>query len=263
VATGGTRSIAGIFARYRSLHELLFLDTVRAVRERESGVMEESDFRAFISWRDGLTLLDMDSSSFNCYYVDALVQEFEDAKFVFVIRDCFSWLDSMLNMCIFICPMMVESMVEYVRRFLGPAFEPDLTHRTADLHRALPEMMEAGLRYWGQTNGFVLQNLPPARSLVLRIGELSQNLPALADLVGVSPETLVPRLSRLNERGTQYRLLQAIDAVALEQLAEVHCSALMREFFPDITLESFLRLDRSRGVFNRAGARPEDPRPAS
>src|SRR5579871_183603 len=119
IAKTGTRSVAGIFCRYRSLHELLFEDTVRAVADRERGAMSEPEFRRFIRWRDQLTQLDVDSSSYNCYYVDVLADEFPDAKFLFVTRDCLSWLDSFLNMVFRMDPDTPAWMVNYVRRFIG------------------------------------------------------------------------------------------------------------------------------------------------
>jgi hypothetical protein len=206
MAKTGTRSVAGIFARYRSLHELLFMETVQAVADRERGVMSEDDFREFIHWRDGLTRLDVDSSSYNCYYIDVLVREFADAKFIFVIRDCFSWLDSMLNMVLFIGPSMDTWLVEYVRRFLGTGFRPDLAEYPATLRERLPGMVDAGLRYWSKTNQFVLDALPEGRSLILRAPELSHSLPRLAAFVGVPSETLMPGMSFLHQAARKYHL---------------------------------------------------------
>jgi len=48
--------------------------------------------------------------------VDVLAEEFPDAKFIFVIRDCWSWLDSLLNMVLTLGPGMSDWMVEHCRR---------------------------------------------------------------------------------------------------------------------------------------------------
>ena len=241
IAKTGTRSVAGIFARYRSLHELLFPETVAALEARERGAKGDADFRAFLRWRDALCDLDMDSSSYNCHYVDALAEEFPDAKFVFVIRDCFGWLDSMLNMALLIGPISPEWLVGYLGRFLGPSWEADLADRPADLRRRAPAMAEAGLTYWARTNRFVLEHLAMQRSLIVRASELSDSLPRVAALVGVPAETLAPELSRLHRGRTKYGILHDLDFAWLAEIAEHYCGELMREFFPRLTLADFLR----------------------
>jgi hypothetical protein len=244
LAKTGTRSIAGIFANYRSLHEYRLPDTLRAVADRESGVMSESRFREFIRGRDELTQLDMDSSSYNCYYVDVLAQEYPDAKFVFAIRDCYAWLDSFLNMVLFLGPVMADWFVVYIRRFLGPGYEYDLADRPDELLERLPDMVDAGFRYWSTMNRFVLDRLPGDRSLVLKTRDISHSLPRLASLVGVPPETLNSDLSRLNEAGAQFYLLHDVDREMLADRSAQHCADLMREFFPDVTVAGFLERNR-------------------
>ncbi|PZS09172.1 MAG: hypothetical protein DLM70_01895 [Chloroflexi bacterium] len=232
--------MGGIFDKYRTLHELLFRDTVQAVVDWQRGVMGEEEFRAFIRWRDGLCRLDMDASSFNCYYVDVLAEEFEDAKFIFAIRDCFSWFDSMLGMALAMHEETPPWMLEYFRRFLGPGFELELTEHPDELHMRLPGMVDAGMRYWSTVNQFMLHALPAPRSLVVRTHELSHSLPRLAAFVGIPPETLVPKLMHLNEARTTHRLLRAVDPAFLSDVVEEHGTELMREFFPKVTLAGFL-----------------------
>jgi hypothetical protein len=243
IAKTGTQSLAGIFSNYRSLHELLFADTVETIAKRARGAMSEADFRAFIRWRDGLTRLDVDSSSFNCFYVDVLAEEFADAKFIFVIRDCWSWLDSMLNMALRIGPGMPAWMVEHTRTILGPAFLPDLAEREAELRRRLPAIVDDGLRYWSTANHFVLRTLPPDRSLVLRLDELSSSLDRLAAFVGVPLETLCPKFSHLHRGEQKYHALPVAGRDCLLDRYRRYCSGLMDVFFPTATLDRFL--DRS------------------
>ncbi len=243
IAKTGTRSVAGIFARYRALHEFLFRDTVRAIHERECGTLTEEAFREFVRSRDALTRLDMDSSSYNCAFTDVLVQEFADAKFVFVIRDCYAWLDSMLNMSLFIGPLMTDWMADYIEKFLGPGFEMELSNRPDVLQSRLPGMVEAGLRYWATMNQFVLDNLPVDRSLILRTRELTESLPLLSSFLCVPEETLEPQLSLLNKGERKYHLLHQCDRNLLAQLSEHYCSDLMHEFFPEVILDDYLTRD--------------------
>ncbi|MGI8827267.1 MAG: hypothetical protein ACR2JC_16810 [Chloroflexota bacterium] len=83
--------------------------------------------------------------------------------------------------------------------------------------------------------------------------ELSQSLPRLAVLVGVPEVTLVPHLSLLNCASTKYHTLQKVDRDLLSAVFERHCADLMREFFPDVTLGSFL--ERPSGPGHAQGGR--------
>ncbi|HLJ68092.1 MAG TPA: sulfotransferase [Chloroflexota bacterium] len=240
LAKTGTRSVAGMFAAYRALHEFLFSETARAVMERERGTGDEARFRAFVRRRDQLAQLDMDSTSCTCYFVDVIAQEFPDAKLLFVVRDCLSWLDSLLNMVLFAGPMMGPWMEGYFRRFLGPGYHRNLARDEGELLAALPDMVERGLEHWSATNRFVLQHLPGDRSLIVRTRDLSRSLPAVAGFVGVPPETLLPDMSHLNGARYRYDLLRRIEPALLAQWVECHCGDLMRDLFPGVTVSRFL-----------------------
>jgi hypothetical protein len=257
MAKTGTQSVAGIFSNYRSLHELLFADTVETVARRARGEMREDEFRAFIRWRDQLTRLDVDSSSYNCFYADVLAAEFPDAKFIFVIRDCWSWLDSLLNMVLRIGPTMPEWMFEHCRTLLGPDLLRDLATRENECRRRLPALVDHGLRYWSEANRFVLRALPPERSLIVRTNELSDSIPDLAALVGVPPETLRTDHSHLHRADTKYHLLHAVDRDFLADRHREHCADLMDAHFPGVTLDGFLARSARARDDGPIGARSE------
>jgi hypothetical protein len=235
IAKTGTQSVAGIFANYRSLHEYLFADTVEAVERRANGQMSDAEFREFIRWRDGVARLDVDSSSYNAFYVDVLADEFADAKFIFVIRDCWSWLDSMLNMVLAGGLLMPDWMAEHCRTILGAAYAPSLGQDEAELQRRLPRLVRDGLEYWARANRFVLEALPLERSIVLRTSELSNSLPALADFVGVEVSTLRADLRHVHRGERHYHALQRVDDDTLRDAYTDDVARLMQQFFPEAT----------------------------
>jgi Sulfotransferase domain len=239
IAKTGTQSVASIFANYRSLHELLFPDTVETIARRAKGTLDESAFREFVRWRDGLARLDVDSSSYNAHYVDVLADEFPDAKFIFVIRDCWSWLDSMLNMGLQFGKDMPDWMIEHCRTILGPEFAPRIG---ADLPRRMPSMAQAGLSYWSWLNEFVVKHLPTERSIVVRTAELSTSLNRLAAFVGVPEETLRHDLRHVHRGQVRYHSLQMVNPRVLLEYA-AGCRGLMQDFFPGVSLEKFLQQD--------------------
>jgi hypothetical protein len=240
IAKTGTQSVAGIFANYRSLHEFLFADTVEAIGRRATGDLTSTEFREFIRWRDGLARLDVDSSSYNSFYADVLAEEFADARFIFVIRDCWSWLDSMLNMALLIGPGMPPWMVEHCRTILGPEFQPDLAERTRELEERLPSLVDAGLRYWSEANRFVLRALPEDRSLILRTAELSDSLPRIAQFAGVSADTLRADLRHVHRARRRFNALRVVDPELVLRRYRADCADLMARFFPGLGLQEFL-----------------------
>jgi hypothetical protein len=233
IAKTGTQSVAGIFANYRSLHEYLFADTVEAVARRASGELTDSAFREFIRWRDGLARLDVDSSSYNAFYVDVLADTFADARFIFVIRDYWSWLDSMLNMVLGSGAFMPEWMTDHCRTILGPAYAPSLGDDAEELSKRLPRLVHDGLAYWSKANRFVLDALPTDRSIQLRTSELSDSLPRLSAFVGVPTASLRRDLRHVHRAGRQFHALRMLGA---EERCAAYASAgrgpLMQRFFP-------------------------------
>src|SRR5689334_21825647 len=93
----GTTSMAGIFSAYRSGHEFMFREMMTALGHRALGTMTDEEIRNLVVERDRLGYLEFDSVSFAWSYVDILSREYPDARFFLTIRDCYSWLDSILN----------------------------------------------------------------------------------------------------------------------------------------------------------------------
>ena len=61
------------------------------------GSLQNSDLTAYIKKRDRSRYLEVDSSQVNAFLLDILLQEFSEARFILTIRDCYSWLDSIIN----------------------------------------------------------------------------------------------------------------------------------------------------------------------
>jgi len=240
IAKTGTESISTIFSNYRSLHEYFFADTVEAIQARATGAMSDAQFREFIRWRDGVVRLEVDSSSYNSFYVDVLAQEFADAQFIFVIRDCWSWLDSMLNMALHFGSVMPRWMTDHCQTILGPAYAPDLEQDQTQVAQRLPELMVCGLDYWSRANQFVLDWLPPERSLTLRTCDLSASLACLAAFVGVPLRTLRADLAHVHRVQRRYHLLRTAQPAAIMAAWTDDCARLMQRFYPDLPLEPTL-----------------------
>ena len=244
----GTTSIAHVFSRYRSGHEFWYPQTATALARFRGGELTEAEFRAFLRQRDEAGQLEMDSASFSSGYLDILTDEFADAKFLFTIRDRYSWLDSLLNLGLTIGSGMPRWMIDYGRRALGVAGGPDDAFASRDrLVAAMPELIDGFLHFWASRNREVLARLPEGRSLVLRTPDIRRSIPQIAALLGIPEDTLDASRSHSFEADRRYHVLESLDRDWLDERFSRAGADLMERFFPDATLDGFLAASRSRG----------------
>ncbi|NJN68526.1 MAG: radical SAM protein [Chloroflexaceae bacterium] len=239
----GTTSVAALFRQhYRAAHEYQFQATVEHVTGWHNGTISPDAFRAFLLRRDAEGTLEVDSSSFNHYYLDILIEEFPDARFVFTVRDCYSWLDSYLNMLLRWRRHLEETgtevprwQAEYGRVQFG-VFDPQGFTSPEALREHLPDLADRFLQCWGNYNRRVLSLLallPEERTLIVRTSELSASLSRLADFAGVPHETLAARDSHGNRAPQKLDILKLVGRARLEQSATRHCLDVMERLFPE------------------------------
>jgi hypothetical protein len=238
----GTTSITGIFARsYRSRHEFLALEVYAVLEAWEKGEATEADVRDFIRRRDGLGSLEMDSAGFHHHFIRLLVETFPDAKFVFTLRDCYSWLESLMRY-ILNAGVGGGAFLGWGRKKLGLPF--DLAYRDADARKALQPVLDRCLpdfvRYWEQGNQAVLDAVPSARLLVVRTHELTDSRARLADFLALPRESLDWERSHELKAVSDWSLGANLSREQLGGLASVADCPLMQRFFPGYTLESCL-----------------------
>jgi hypothetical protein len=239
VKTGST-SMAGIFERYRSAHEFMSRESAEAIGRHASGEISREALTDFVRRRDALGTLELDSASFSHSYADILVDEFPSAVFIVTIRDCYSWLDSLLNMLPSIAPYMPDWVVEYGQKVNAGRLPPAVLASRETLLQHLPELVESGLRLWSGANERLLRVLPLDRTLIVRTNEISCNLDRIADFVGVPATTLSPERSHLFPAREKLGLLHEVEFQFLEERFTYYCRDLMREMFPGYSLRDFL-----------------------
>ena len=240
----GTTSMAGLFSKYRAAHEFMFPETTRAISDYKTGLISREEFVDFLHARDQKGNLEMDSSSFNFNYVDILVDEYPDAKFIATIRDCYSWLDSMLNMLLVLD--IKDWMIDFGARSFGIRVTQDMISSRENIIRALPHMLDGLLKYWAEGQQFTLDNLPMESSLVIRTEEISESLERIAHFLGVPEDTLSPEQSHLFKAAKKFNILHDMDFNLLQEKFQMHCATLMQKYFPNCTLEGFLRKPEKR-----------------
>lgn len=231
----GTHSLAAVFGRpIRSGHEPKLRAAMKELAAHANGERSFDQLRAFVRARDVRLRLDVDSSHVNAYLAAALVAEFDDARFVLTIRDCYSWLDSALNHT-----MNTGSWNEIDRRYLEFWFgtlSPEYSEHDVFLREHHLLSVDCYLSAWARHNEAVLSAVPAEQLLVVRTNEIADRLHEIADFAGIPRQHLAPHFSAQGQARTKHGLLERIDRAYLEERAAARCGELMRRYFPGATL---------------------------
>ncbi len=70
---------------------------MKIARRHSDGDLTDTQARDILRGLDRRMWLELNSSWINYFLLEMLIDEYPQAKFIFTIRDCYSWLDSILN----------------------------------------------------------------------------------------------------------------------------------------------------------------------
>lgn len=234
----GTVSIHAMFARsYVSRHEPEAEILVPLIIENE-GKPDRRPLRDYVVRKDRRLRLEMDSSGLNVFVLDEIIAAFPEAKFLFTIRDAFSWAESMYNRAL-----------NHERNATWAAWRDFSKRRWPSEYHRGEEMLEAlGLRpihslfsQWRDINRKVLETVPAERCLIVKTEEISAARERIAAFLGVPADTLaIP--SRENRTSQPNRILAQLDRNLVNDTAEAYCGAIMRMIYPgcEVKWEAFL-----------------------
>lgn len=233
-AKSGTHSIAELFSgELRTFHEADWQKVIPLVLGVAEGHVEPQALRSRLIRRDHRYKLDIDSSQLNYFYMPELVQLFPQARFILTIRDPYSWLDSYINH-------------QLARGKPPPVWQQLRDHRFKQNRLPHPPeeqalakrglyTLDSYLSYWARHNQDVLKIVPQSRLLIVRTDKISQRFSDIAQFIGVAPQNVEISVARSHafKALRKYNVLSEVDAAYLANKIEIHCSDLMRQFFPD------------------------------
>ena len=228
----GTHSLADLFKRYRTWHEPERERFMRIIRDRGDGRISDSEARDKIRKIDRRKWLEINSSYLNYFFLDLLLEEFPQAKYVLTIRDCYSWLDSMFNQ------LLGRPHEDYQVQFHQWYADSMSPGRYAKGDQVLAERdlwpLDLWLRIWKEHNQRVLDLVPGEKLLIIRTPEIRRDIPKLESFLGIPPDTLDASRAHSFKAAKKFGLLSEIDRDYLESCVETHCRDLMQRFFPEI-----------------------------
>jgi hypothetical protein len=180
--------------------------------------------------------LEMDSAAFLTLFVPELAAMYPRARFVVLLRDCFTWMDTRVEKWL----RSGETLTD-LSDWAGPYRWSDWGVRyavapTADdaplVERGLPPVGTLARR-WGETYTQVLTDAPPDRTLVLRTQDLDSSIVRLAEFVGVDASTLTAGVHR-NRVEERQHLFSRLDHDHIIREAERYCAPVMEQLWgPD------------------------------
>jgi len=150
----GCSSIMALFSNYRSVAEYKERESVELITAWKDGWISESTLREYIQYRHEIGQLEMDTASFNHFYLHILINEFPEAKFIYTIRDCYSWVNSFLRMIsrwkkhfLDIGQNMPDWMLNYGRILFGE-YDWNWFNSYEDLLKNLDPLVEMFIRFY-------------------------------------------------------------------------------------------------------------------
>jgi hypothetical protein len=192
----GSTSLYTLFANYRSGNEYLERETIQRLVDVHHGRLARPAFIDYLRRRTAEADLEMDSASFHHFYLDVLVDEHPDARFIMTIRAPYDWANSYIKMIMSwhqrftAAGQPLPAWMEDYGGMLFGAFSWSWVASPESVRERAEPLADAFLRHWAEANRRTLALLPPGRSLLVPTERLSADTAAIARFVGVPPERL-------------------------------------------------------------------------
>lgn len=217
---------------FRADHEFQVENELDLVARRMRGEVSDEQLRAFVRERDAAKPLELDSCGVHFGLVDILASEFPQAKFLLTLRDIYGWMNSCVGKLYgdFIggwgsrAGMLVNCM----------ECLPDGRFWLEDRSKqkiCLEQLMKA----WSGVTRYTIHVIPRERLLIVDTDALGASKNAIASFCGIAGDLLEPCHAN---PGVAANFLSCFDPDKLEALVQKHCSELMSERYPRVTLAS-------------------------
>jgi Sulfotransferase domain len=231
-AKSGTNSLCELCRpHYRVAHEPQCETLIPLILRRQGDLNDCDEARAFV--REAASAFDMNSSQLNYYLLPAILRECPDALFILTIRDCVSWVESLIHH-ILTRPVDPSSPWVAFRTFRWGACtaHPPEEQVLADAGVA---PLSGYLDYWSNHNRSIISSVPESRLLIVRTDQLSNRVDRVAEFLNVPQRMLTASSAHSYASGRQPGVwLNRIDRDYLRQKVRYHCAPLMTQFFDDV-----------------------------
>ena len=221
-AKTGTKSIANIFSlNFRSGHEPMYIEFTDVLERRRYGEISDYQLAHWFRKRDWMLWLECESSHPLAWFCDILNKTFTKAKFILTVRDCYSWLDSIINQHL---NYVWEEKSIKLRNIL---FDNDSEHETSTLKTFGLYTLNGYLSYWADLNNLVLKSIPAEKLLVVPTHNIINNIESFANFAGVTVNCLDKERYHSHKVIKKHNLLDNIDRSLIADKIKTICKPVI------------------------------------
>jgi len=232
-AKSGTASLWGACrTNLKAAHEPERSEVLAKALRIADGSVSGNEIADWLQERDERLRLDVDVSWCNYFLLEQLVAVFPSARFIVLVRDCYTWMESIIG------HMLTREIPPDAREFMEFWFRTS-DHPHGDGEQRLKEAglfsLTAHLETWNEHITKCVAMIPTNRLFVVRTHELAACLPALAKFLGVPMSKLDSEQCHLNRGTWQGRIQEYVDVGLVEEMVVRTCSDSMGRYFPEVS----------------------------
>ncbi len=223
--TGLDALVEAFAGTYRTKRVPPFHDLKALFLERKADRIEADDLRRMFRGRDRQRHLELEANALLAPFCDILVDLFPEAKFILPIRSPGEWLKRTLAWHRR-DPQIVEPE-GFARPALNHYYGPKANYRTEVLKKHNLYPLDGYLRAWRRHHEAVLSAVPDDRLFVVWADVLSEEVGAMAEVLGVPANSLSPIDRISNGEGGESGIFWELDQELVRERIEEQCSSLM------------------------------------
>lgn len=231
-AKSGTASLVGLLStNYRAAHEPERPELLDMILGESRGEVSAPAFREFLIERDARLNLEYDVSWANQFVIGHLLEVFPASKFIVLIRDCYSWLQSAVGHLV--SREMPAEILDFFPWWAKPERHPHSRHDRALAERGVYSVA-AYLNVWNGHIDRCNRQIPEDRRLVIRTHELTRSHRRLADFVQIPVDTLDAGSGHQNRSTWHERIESLVNPAYIDDMVQSICADNMARYFPEI-----------------------------
>lgn len=231
-AKSGTASLVGLLStNYRAAHEPERPELLDMILRESRGEVSASAFQKFLRERDTRLDLEYDVSWVNQFVIGHLLHLFPAARFIVLVRDSYTWLQSAIGHLI--SREIPPEILNFFPWWIKPERHPHSRHDRALAERGLYSI-PAFLHAWNDHVDRCTGPIPVGRRLVIRTHELARSHRRLADFLEIPVDSLNVDNGHQNRSTWQDRLESLVDPGYIDAMVQSICAENMARYFPEV-----------------------------
>ena len=226
----GTTSVARVFADVcRSRHEPERPATVESMHAHFVGDISDDELKRTYKARDKQLLLDVESNCFLAYRPDLLKSVYPDAKFVVLLREPRSWLDSIFDNNINFPRTKTPTMTKWHSVFFHGDSLPETTSDRVLANIGLYPL-HWYLEYWQRTYERCLRALQGDMCLRVGTNQIGRRLGEIAEHIGLEPVRIDGSDAHRNKTASKHGILEQLEIADVDEAIERICHPLIERY---------------------------------